>query len=170
MISQIGQLFDQSQSLDTKSQLIATKFQTKRLVMYVAMILSQILLSLAKLQCVHCLSNIWYLYLLLGITLQKIVRPSPVKGPPKLTYHGPKSSPPTAYHFGSIEITPMSSSDSNNCLPKTNFSSSSSLMKISGKSNLQTSRKMPNLVQLNSFAKKSWCFNNEWEILHCFVS
>ena len=40
-----------------------------------------------------------------GITLQKIVRPSPapvLKGPPKLTYHGPKVS-----HFGAIEITPM---------------------------------------------------------------
>ena len=40
-----------------------------------------------------------------GITLQKIVRPTPasvLKGPPKLTYHGPKVS-----HFGAIEITPM---------------------------------------------------------------
>ena len=44
-----------------------------------------------------------------GITLQKIVRPSPapiLKGPPKLTYHGPKVS-----HFGAIEITPMKAKD-----------------------------------------------------------
>ena len=87
-----------------------------------------------------------------GITLQKIVRPAvPVKGPPKLTYHGPReNSTPTLNHFGSIEITPMNmggddDSDSNNCLP------SSSMIKISGKN----SRKMmPQLVQLNKIAKK----------------
>ena len=87
-----------------------------------------------------------------GITLQKIVRPAaPVKGPPKLTYHGPKeNSTPTLNHFGSIEITPMSmrgdvDSDSNNCLP------SSSMIKISGKN---STKMMPQLVQLNKIAKK----------------
>ena len=43
-----------------------------------------------------------------GITLQKIVRPPPVlKGPPKLTYHGPKGKEAPLNRLGVIEITPM---------------------------------------------------------------
>ena len=95
-----------------------------------------------------------------GITLQKIVRP--MKGPPKLTYHGPRTdSLPTLNQFGSIEITPMNSldvgSDSNNCLVprlallKPENPPSSSMIKISGKN----SRKMPELVQLKKVVQKT---------------
>ena len=92
-----------------------------------------------------------------GITLQKIVRPSPVpvKGPPKLTYHGPVTGAnPKLYEFGSIEITPMNNfegdSDSNNCnLPsllsvEAVDSQPSKMIKISGK----FSRQMPGLSKV----------------------
>ena len=90
-----------------------------------------------------------------GITLQKIVRPSPVKAPPKLTYHGPVTGAnPKLNEFGSIEITPMSSlegdSDSNNCiLPsllsvEDGDSKPSQMIKISGK----FSRQMPGLSKV----------------------
>ena len=89
-----------------------------------------------------------------GITLQKIVRPSPVKGPPKLTYHGPVTGPsPKLNQFGSIEITPIKlegDSDSNNCnLPSLLSvedvdSSPSKMIKISGK----FSRQMPGLSKV----------------------
>ena len=90
-----------------------------------------------------------------GITLQKIVRPSPVKGPPKLTYHGPVTgASPKLNEFGSIEITPMSSlegdSDSNNCILPSLLSvedvdsQSSKMIKISGK----FSRQMPGLSKV----------------------
>ena len=88
-----------------------------------------------------------------GITLQKIVRPSPVKGPPKLTYHGPVTGA-KLNSFGSIEITPMSQlegdSDSNNCnLPSLLSvedldSQPSKMIKISG----TFSRQLPGLSKV----------------------
>ena len=76
-----------------------------------------------------------------GITLQKIVRQSPIKAPPKLTYHGP----PMMKKVGSIEITPMSqteardawtdeSSGSQSNIPRlVKKPQQSSMVKISGK-------------------------------------
>ena len=85
-----------------------------------------------------------------GITLQKIVRPSPVKAPPKLTYHGPSTGlPPMANHFGSIEITPLTQGEqsqegsSNHNIPRlVKKPDPSSMVKISGK----YSKNMPELV------------------------
>ena len=101
-----------------------------------------------------------------GITLQKIVRP--LKAPPKLTYHGPKSGLiPKPTQFGSITITPKSNfltqndfsepiSDANNCLlPRLvkmpDETESSKMVKISGK----FSRKMPDLVPLKKIVQKT---------------
>lgn len=101
-----------------------------------------------------------------GITLQKIVRP--VKGPPKLTYHGPKNGlAPKQNQFGSITITPKSNflmqndysepiSDANNCLlPRLvkmpDETESSKMVKITGK----FSRKLPDLVPLKKIVQKT---------------
>ena len=89
-----------------------------------------------------------------GITLQKIVRPSPVKAPPKLTYHGPLTGA-KLNQFGSIEITPMANigahSDSNNCnipnlvnIEDMDSQPVSKMIKISGK----FSRQMPGLSKV----------------------
>jgi len=101
-----------------------------------------------------------------GITLQKIVRP--LKGPPKLTYHGPKSGfAPKPNQFGSITITPKTNfldqddcsepiSDANNCLlPRlvkmSDETESSKMVKITGK----FSRKVPDLVPLKKIVQKT---------------
>jgi len=101
-----------------------------------------------------------------GITLQKIVRP--LKGPPKLTYHGPKSGfAPKPNQFGSIMITPKTNfldqddcsepiSDANNCLlPRlvkmSDETESSKMVKITGK----FSRKVPDLVPLKKIVQKT---------------
>jgi len=101
-----------------------------------------------------------------GITLQKIVRP--LKGPPKLTYHGPKSGfAPKPNQFGSITITPKTNfldqddcsepiSDANNCLlPRLvkmpDETESSKMVKITGK----FSRKVPDLVPLKKIVQKT---------------
>ena len=89
-----------------------------------------------------------------GITLQKIVRPSAVKAPPKLTYHGPVTGP-KLNQFGSIEITPIIpmgnfEGESNNCNIPSLVSmedidaSPSKMIKISGK----FSRQMPGLSKV----------------------
>ena len=88
-----------------------------------------------------------------GITLQKIIRP--IKGPPKLTYHGPGTFAKST-KFGSITITPKTPDpDTNNChmsrLVKMPEETESSIIKISG----NFSRKLPDLVPLKKIVQKS---------------